>query len=83
MTNDQIENFLAKKHLDKLPVRINFKTRNQIIGVFIQMGDYIDLKSKNLWRIVGESNIEEYKKTKDINLTRIFNGVEFTRLGII
>ncbi|MBK7882439.1 MAG: short-chain dehydrogenase [Chitinophagaceae bacterium] len=80
MTNDQIENFLLQKKLDKSPVQINFKTRNSIVGIFIQTADYGELKTKNLWRIVGESHIEEYKKSNDMNLARIFNGVEFTRL---
>ena len=53
-----------------------------ITGLFIQTGDYTELKAKNLWRIVSAINIEEYKLSKDINLTRIFNGVEFTRLTV-
>jgi len=83
MTNDQIENFLSKKHLNESQVRISFKNRNPVVGLFIQTGDYIELKSKNLWRIVSETNIEEYKKTKDTNLARIFNGIDFTRLGLL
>lgn len=43
--------------------------------------DYKDLRSKNLWRIVTNTHIEQWKKTKDVNLARIFNGVEFTRLS--
>ncbi|MGG9971699.1 short-chain dehydrogenase [Ferruginibacter sp. SUN002] len=80
MVNDQIENFLSQKKIDKTPVQIYFKTRSSILGLFIQTGDYLELKTKNYWRIVSEANIEEYKKSNDINLTRIFNGVEFTRL---
>ena len=80
MVNDQIENFLSQKKIDKSPVQIYFKTRSSILGLFIQTGDYQELKTKNYWRIVSEGNIEEYKKSNDINLTRIFNGVEFTRL---
>ena len=80
MVNDQIENFLSQKKIDKSPVQIYFKTRSSILGLFIQTGDYEELKTKNYWRIVAEGNIEEYKKSNDINLTRIFNGVEFTRL---
>ena len=80
MLNDQIENFLVQKKIEKTPVQIYFKTRSTILGLFIQTADYAELKAKNYWRIVSEMNIEEYKKSNDINLTRIFNGVEFTRL---
>jgi hypothetical protein len=64
-------------------VQISFKTRRAIMGIFIKTADYTYLKSKNLWRIVGESSIEEYKKSKDVNLARIFNGTEMTRLGLV
>jgi hypothetical protein len=83
MTNDQIENFLLQKKVEQSPVQINFKTRNSIVGLFIQTNDYQELKTKNFWRIVGESHIDEYKKTKDPNLARIYNGVEFTRFVLL
>ncbi len=83
MTNEQIENFLVQKKLDKSPVQINFRNRNSIVGLFIQTSDFTELKTKNLWRIVGEQNIEEFKKSNDTSLARIFNGVEFTRLVVI
>ena len=82
MTNEQIENFLVQKKVEKSPVQISFKTRNSIVGVFIKTADYDELRTKNLWRIVGESHIAEYKQSNDMNLARIFNGVEFTRLGM-
>lgn len=80
MTNDQIEKFVLQKYLDKVPVQINFKARQPITGIFIKTADYAELKSKNLWRIVGRGSIEEYKKSKDTNLARIFNGTEITKL---
>jgi hypothetical protein len=83
MTNDQIENFLLQKKVEQSPVQINFKTRNSIVGLFIQTNDYQELKTKNFWRIVGESHIDEYKKTKDASLARIYNGVEFTRFVLL
>jgi hypothetical protein len=83
MTSEQIEKFVSQTHLDKSPVQINFKTRPSISGLFIKTSDYAELKSKNLWRIVGGGSLEEYMKSKDINLARIFNGTEFTRLGNI
>jgi hypothetical protein len=81
MTTEQIENFLREKYLDKSPVKISFKTRQPLAGIFIKTADYGELKSKNFWRIVWESNIDNYKKTKDISLARIFNGTEITKLS--
>jgi len=49
--------------------------------MFIQMQDYSELKSKNFWRIVTATNLENYKKSKDQNLSRMFNGAEFTKLS--
>jgi|1185.fasta_scaffold124298_2 hypothetical protein len=83
MTNDQIEKFLQPEHLSKNVVRINFKTRNTMLGIFITSGDYEDLKSKNFWRIVTETNIDGWKKSKDMNLARIFNGMEITKLTAV
>ena len=81
MTNEQIEKFLHEKYLDKTPVKVSFKTRSAVVGIFIKTNDYPELKSKNFWRIVNESNIERYQKSKDMNLARIFHGSEFTRLS--
>lgn len=81
MTNDQIENFLKRQQEDQPNVRINFKTRPTIKGIFIQSADFDFLKSKNLWRIVSETKIDEFLKTKDEGLARIFNGTEFTKLA--
>lgn len=83
MTNDQIENFLKPEYLGKSRVQINFKTRQSIKGIFIKTPDYADLKSKNLWRIVSESRIDEYIKSKNTSLARIFNGVEMTKLSLV
>jgi hypothetical protein len=83
MTNEQIEKFMLKNQFDKNPVQINFKARQKIMGLFIKTADYDELKSKNLWRIVGGGSIAEYKKSKDINLARIFNGVEMTKLEAV
>lgn len=82
MTNDQIEKFLGA-YLDKAPVNIFFKSRSTIKGFFIKTGDYNELKSKNLWRIVSDAKLKEYKASKDTSLARIFNGTEITRLGAI
>ncbi|HLO39192.1 MAG TPA: hypothetical protein VK173_11900 [Lacibacter sp.] len=81
MTNDMIEKFIETKSRENSKVNIHFKQRDTVKGIFIRNHDYDELKSKNFWRIVSESKLEEWKKTKDNNLARIFNGAEFTRLS--
>jgi hypothetical protein len=81
MTNIQIEKFLQQNYLDNAPVKVSFKGRKPIVGIFISTPDYSELKAKNFWRIVGELNIESYKKSKDLSLARMFNGSEFTKLS--
>ncbi len=78
MTNDQIEKFIASR---KTAVNIHFKDRQPVSGVFVELADFRELKSKNLWRIVSSKNIEEWNKTHDHNLSRIFNGMSFTRIS--
>jgi len=81
MTNEQIEKFFSSKgNLDSM-VRISFKTRNSVVGMFIQSPDFNELKSKNFWRIVSQANYEQWKQSKDYNLVRMFNGAEFTKLA--
>ncbi|MES1198118.1 MAG: short-chain dehydrogenase [Chitinophagaceae bacterium] len=81
MTNEAIIKFIeTKNHTDK-SVLIHFKQRSTITGLFIKGNDYDELRSKNFWRIVTNSNIEQWKKTKDMSLARIFNGMEFTRIS--
>lgn len=82
MTNDQIEKIVQQKNLETSTFQISFRARNSIQGMFIKTADFSELKSKNLWRIVSESSIPEYKKSKDTNLARIFNGTEITRLSV-
>lgn len=81
MTNDMIEKFVESKANSNQKVNIHFKTRETVKGIFIRSADYDELKSKNFWRIVSESKVNEWEKTKDFNLARIFNGAEFTRLS--
>ena len=80
MTFEQIEEIVRKKPYPNSLFEIRFKTRNPIKGLFLKTSDYRELSRKNLWRIVSESNIEEFKRSNDESLARIFNGVEFTRL---
>ena len=82
MKIEQIKKFLLQKYLDKTPVTVNLKTRKPFTGVFIKTADFEELKAKNFWRIVGEANIENYKKSRDMNLVRIFSGMEITKLSV-
>ena len=82
MTIEQIEKFIAGNKEDlKEPAKIFFKTRGTVEGIFIRTSDFVELKKKNFWRIVSSKNLIDYKESKDINLSRIFNGAEFTRLS--
>ena len=82
MVNELITKFLEPVHLAKSSIKIEFKKRNTIIGIFVKSPDYDDLKSKNFWRIVSETHIPEWKKTNDNKLSKIFSGSEFTRLTL-
>lgn len=82
MVNELITKFLEPANLAKTAVKIEFKKRNTIIGIFVKSPDYDDLKSKNFWRIVSETHIPEWKKTNDNKLSKIFSGSEFTRLTV-
>jgi hypothetical protein len=80
MTNEQIGKFLEAGHLAKDAVKIDFKGRQSIVGLFIKLTDYDELKKKNFWRVVSEVHISKWKESHDNNLARIFNGTEMTRL---
>jgi len=82
MTTEQIEKFFSTNNQPEAPVKISFKTRNNVTGIFIQTPDFDELKSKNFWRIVSEANFEQWKKSRDYSLVRMFNGSEFTKLAI-
>ena len=83
MTNDVIEKFIDTKAQKTGKVNIHFKQRSSLKGLFLRYhtADYEELKAKNFWRIVTDAKIEEFEKTKDLNLAKIFNGAEFTRLS--
>jgi hypothetical protein len=83
MNIEEIEHFLdTKTSVSQNYVKIDFKKRNPIYGLFIRDRDYGDLKSKNFWRIVTRQYFDDYNKSKDINLARIFNGSEFSKLTL-
>jgi hypothetical protein len=81
MTSEAIVKYIETKNHTEKALNIHFKTRSTITGLFIKAVDYKELQEKNFWRVVSEPRIEEWKKSKDLNLARIFNGAEFTRLS--
>jgi hypothetical protein len=81
MTTEMIEKFVQNKNRKNNAVNIHFKERSSVKGLFVQTSDYDELRYKNLWRIVSNAKIEEWNKTKNIDLSRIFNGLSFTRLS--
>ncbi|MBL7696940.1 MAG: short-chain dehydrogenase [Chitinophagaceae bacterium] len=82
MNIQDIENFIKRSNDEKSGyVKISFKKRDHLYGLFIKDTDYEHLKSKNFWRIVTKVHLPEYEKTGDTSLARIFNGAEFSRLS--
>jgi hypothetical protein len=83
MNIEDIETFLTKKTtVQESYVKISFKKRDSIYGLFVKDKDYTHLKSKNFWRIVPRSQFEAYNKSKNMSLAKIFSGSEFSRLTI-
>lgn len=84
MNTEDIQKFLeTKTSATNSYVKIDFKKRDTIYGLFLKDADYNDLKSKNFWRIVTRKNFDEYSKSKNSTLARIFNGAEFSRLSLL
>lgn len=84
MSNEEIAKFLDTKTSEKNNyVKIDFKKRDSIYGLFIKDKDYSDLKSKNFWRIVTRQHFDEYSKSKNTGLAKIFNGIEFSKLSLL
>jgi hypothetical protein len=82
MHSEDIDKFLTRKQAKEENdyVKITFKKRESIYGLFLKGSDYADLKAKNFWRIVPQSRLEDFKRSGDTNLARIYNGEEFSRL---
>jgi hypothetical protein len=88
MNTEQIQKFLSNStkgdNKDHKYVKIDFKTRDSIYGLFItETADFKDLTSKNFWRIVTRKHFDDYNRSKNMDLARIFNGAEFTRLSLL
>lgn len=85
MHTDDIQKFLQTKAQgnDKY-IKIDFRTRESIYGLFFTNDqDFKELSSKNFWRVVTRKYFDEYNKSKNPNLARIFNGAEFTKLSLL
>jgi hypothetical protein len=80
MTTEMIEKFVENKSRKSVAINIHFKERSSVKGMFIRSADYDELKSKNLWRVVSDAKIEEWNRTRNMDLPKIFNGLSFTRL---
>ena len=83
MNIEDIQSFLDKKTtVQHNYVKITFKKRDAIYGLFVKDRDYSDLKSKNFWRIVTRTHFDAFKDSKNLGLAKIFCGTEFTRLTL-
>ena len=81
MNIESIEKFLnGSPDLESNYVKISFKKREPVYGLFVKDKDYTHLRAKNFWRIVTRLHYDEFRKSRDMSLARIFNGSEFTRL---
>lgn len=84
MTVEQIEKFLANETIPQnKAIRFEFKKRDPIRGLIVKGRDYDELKVKNFWRIVTQTNLAEYQKSKNINLAKIFSGSDFSKLSLV
>lgn len=83
MNIDEIQKFLDKTSTGSAYVKITFKRRDAVYGLFVrEHKDYGDLKSKNFWRIVPQNQFEAYSRSKNIGLAKIFHGSDFSRLTV-
>lgn len=84
MNTEDIQKFLDKKtSAGNEYVKITFKKRDAVYGLFVRdHRDYGDLKAKNFWRIVPQSQFDAYLQSKNISLAKIFCGSDFTRLTV-
>ena len=82
MLSEQIAKFVETEQANNPSVKVEFKKRNTIIGLFVKLNDYDELKSK----IFGDWSPSLTWKTginPKINNAKMFNGSEFTRLSLL
>ena len=72
-----------KATLNEDYVKISFRQRESIYGLFLKDADYNYLKAKNFWRIVTQTHLAEWHKSGNINLAKIFSGTDFAKLSLV
>jgi hypothetical protein len=83
MNIEDIQKFLDGKTSEGNEfVRITFKKRDAVYGLFVKDKDYDELKTKNFWRIIPQSQFEAYSKSKNLGLAKIFQGSDFAKLAL-
>ena len=80
MTVEKIEHFVQPFLNQPQYIDVYMKGRNLQPVMFIASRDYAELREKNFWRVVPASNVEQWEKTKDHKLERIFSGSLFSSL---
>lgn len=83
MTSEEIQAFNKNKNTKNEVVQISFRSRPSLKGLFLNSKDSLELQRKNLWRIVSESHLPSYMQSGDESFSRIFNGVDITRMEVI
>ena len=85
MTNEQIQSFFLQAKLKERKVRIDFKSRASITGLFIDSFDSGGVECQEFLahrkRIANGSR--NFNHSRDSSPARIFNGNEFTRLSVL
>jgi hypothetical protein len=85
MNAEQIQTFLEKNVTSKNKyVKIQFQKRDSLYGFFVtEAKDFKEMSIKNFWRIVTQKNFDTYGRSKDLNLSRLFNGSEISKLSML
>ena len=85
MNIEQVQNFLETKAKgENKYIKIDFKGRESIYGILLtESNDFREMSSKNFWRVVSRRHFDEYNKSKNPNLARIFSGSAFTKLSLL
>ena len=85
MNSEQIQTFLDKNVSRKNTyVKIQFQKRDSLYGLFVtDAKDFKELSAKNFWRIVTQKNFDHFNASKDLSLSRLFNGSEITKLSLL
>jgi len=81
METSKIEHFITSSMRNNATIDIQFKGRSSLTGLFVRGSDYDELKSKNFWRVVQLSQLQQWSETNNINFAKIFNGASFTSLA--